>query len=869
MSIKPLSTRKVRQAEGLTVSLLIPLLLVVSPIFPSPASQPESEFGEVRVGPKVAFTLEATVGGITPKERAEIVNRRIERVLTDPNLDPKSIRVESLPDGTWRVVVDGFTIVVVTERDAEAKGKSVEELAKEWALILKMGISQIKPIYAKYRRTQIKPLSEHHVLLLILQVALLLLAARTGGEVMRRLGQPPVIGQLLAGVVLGHEGLGSLFPDVWAALFPIEATQSYLLEVVAWIGVLFLLMLTGIETDINLIRRQGKSVFWLGTIGVALPFVAGILVGAFIPDPLLTSPETRWALALFLGATLSVSSVPVIAKILMDMGLLRRNIGQLTIASALVHDTVGWLILAVIAGVASAGSFNLIGFAKVCLGTVVYCVFAFTLGRRLLYAFLNWVTHNVGVEHSLLTAVTLAMLISATIAQFIGVHAVLGAFVVGVLLSEIPIVSSKVIHSVEAVTAAIFAPIFFAATGLSVNLSVLLQPNLVLLTIVITAVAVVSKILSSYWGGYLCGLDKWECLSIGLGTSVRGAMGLIAGMAGFSLGILSLDMFSIVILMSVLTTVIAPPLMQKVLAKAKVSTEERQRIQREEIHSLSFGGDLNRVLLATSGGPNALLAARLLGILSSQRKLEVTAIFVVEANRSSPRDLDGSEIQSVFEPIARELRGSKTVVHHRVVQANSPAEGILSECRRGYDLLVIGYGRKKREGSPDLGFITSEVILGSQCPAIVVRAPVEGDLSDWHLRRLLVPTTGASYSLQAAQFGILLAHASGAEVTMLYVIEEPTDSLFWFPADRELVEAMAEEVIGNVKALADTLNVPFDPFVRSAPQAAPLILQVAQELRADLIVLGSAPRPSRYLFFGPTITYVIHHAPCAIAVVKP
>ncbi len=845
---------------------LFGIVLLVGIVGAQHISHPETGIGEVRVGPRLAFTIEASVGGISPHERADIVNRRIERVLAEEDLDPASIQLKPLPDGTVAVAIGQFVIVGVTEADAKAKGKTVTELAEEWARILRIELTQLKPLYAKYRRTQVKPLSEHHILLLILQVALLLLAARAGGELMRRLGQPPVIGNLLAGIILGYSVLGKIFPGVWAVLFPIEAVQSYLLEVVAWLGVIFLITLTGMEVDIGLIRQQGKSVVWLGVMGIGVSFIAGVAFGAFLPNSLLTSPETRWLLAFFLGATLSVSSVPVIAKILTEMGLLKRNIGQLTLATALAHDVLGWLILAAVAGAAATGSFNFAGIAKIAFGTIAFCAFSFTLGRRLLYAFLRWVSHHVGVEHALLTAVTLAMLVSAAIAQFLGIHATLGAFVVGVLLSESATVSSSVIRSVEAVTTAIFAPLFFAVTGLTVNLDILFQPSLLALTLAFTAVAGVSKILGSYWGGKLCGLDKWEATAIGLGTSVRGAMGLIVGIVGFSLGILTLDMFSIVIVMAVLTTVIAPPLMKRVLARVSLADEEQQRLQQEEIRSSSFGGNWRRILLATSGGPNSLLAARLMRIWGSQRSIDVTAIFV---NTNSSRNAEEGETRAIFEPIASELQNSQAVLQHRIIHSPSPVDGILEECSKGYDLLVIGYGRRGVSQTPDLGVVTGEVILRTQCPTIVVRAPKDDDVTRWQLRHLLVPATSSLYALQAAQWGILLANAAGAQVTLLYVIEEPIDGLFWLLEEERSMEAMASEVICYVREVAETFGVPLTSLVRSAPQAAPEILRVADEIGVDLILLGSAPRLSRHLFFGPTITYILHHARCAVAVVKP
>lgn len=371
----------------------LPLLLVVwlglSATAPRAAPpDPQQQPGLVRVGGRTAFVIEEPVGAISPQERAAIVNERVQRILGASELDPQRMEVRRLGDGAPTVALGDLLIVSVTPADAAANGTTPERLADRWAARLRTEITQLKPLYQQQGQANVKTLSEHRVLLLILQIALLLLVSRACGELLARLGQPPVLGQLLAGILLGQSIAGSLFPDVHALVFPIEATQSYLLEVVSWLGVIFLLMLTGMETDLRLILQQGRPALWTSVGGVAAPFALGFGTAYLLPESLLILPEQRLLLAAFPGTALSVSSVPVIAKILMDMRLLRRNVGQVTLAAALAHDTVGWIILAAIAGLASSGGFNAAVILRAVLGTLAFSAFSLTLGRRWAFQFL-------------------------------------------------------------------------------------------------------------------------------------------------------------------------------------------------------------------------------------------------------------------------------------------------------------------------------------------------------------------------------------------------------------------------------------------------------------------------------------------------
>jgi Kef-type K+ transport system membrane component KefB len=222
----------------------------------------------------------------------------------------------------------------------------------------------------------LRPLGGHAVLLLLVQVALLLLVARLGAELCRRLGFPVVIGELLAGLLLGPSVFGHFAPALFAHTFPAQAMQFHLLEVVGTLGMVLLLLMTGLETDLRLLRELGRAALVASASGMVLPFAMGFGLGMLMPEEYLAAPQQRILFSLFLATAMSISAMPVIAKILMDLDLTRRNIGVVILSAGVIDDTTGWLMLSLIAGAVSHGAVKLGDLAKTLGLTVAFIAFA-------------------------------------------------------------------------------------------------------------------------------------------------------------------------------------------------------------------------------------------------------------------------------------------------------------------------------------------------------------------------------------------------------------------------------------------------------------------------------------------------------------
>jgi len=401
--------------------------------------------------------------------------------------------------------------------------------------------------------------SEHQLLLFLIDVLILLVAARVGGEIADRLGLPHHVGELVFGILLGPSFLGWIWPEAFTALFPVDPLQRSLLDVVSWTGVIFLAVIAGLETRLSLLRDAGKAVFgsWIG--GFGLPFACGFALGMVLPASLVPAAINRPVFALFVATAMSISAIPVIARILMDLRLARTRLGMVILASAMADDTVGWVVLSIVAGLASGG---------VAAGTIVrtvvltvgFVAFAFTLGRGLIIAALGF-SRQLRLPYAELSMMFIIVLAAGAITQAIGVHLVLGVFVGAILIGRDRDLGEDSKHALRGVGMGVFVPFFFAYTGVKVDLTTLRGAALAF-TVIAVLVACLSKIIGGGLGARVGGLPSWEALSVGFGLNARGAMELVIAAIGLSIGILNASSYAMIVLIAVLTTVMTAPLLR-------------------------------------------------------------------------------------------------------------------------------------------------------------------------------------------------------------------------------------------------------------------------------------------------------------------
>jgi Kef-type K+ transport system membrane component KefB/nucleotide-binding universal stress UspA family protein len=749
---------------------------------------------------------------------------------------------------------------------------------------MNFAITWLEPLFASQPAADgiIKPLGHHELLLILLQLSLLLLVSRGLGEVMRRIDLPPVVGELLAGVLLGPSILGLIFPALQTAVFPKSQLQSDLLSVVSWLGVLFLLIVTGLETDLNLILRKGKTALLISLGGIVVPFSTGLALGWFLPENFLANPSERLIFALFIATAMSISAVPVIAKVLMDLNLIRRDIGQITLAAGMTDDTIGWILLSVVSGLASSGKFDLITAFKSVLGAVLFLAIAFTIGRTVVNLILRWVDDHIGGATASLSIVLILALAAAALTHSLGIEAALGAFVFGILAGQSRRFSREAGHTLEVVTAGFLAPIFFAAAGLKVNLLQLLEPETFIIGVLVLLVACIGKFIGAYAGSRLGGLTHWESLAMGSGMNARGAMEIIVATIGLSLGVLNQQMYSIIVMVAIVTSLMAPPLLRWTLSKVAIGEEEAQRLQQEEQASRSFIKNVRRILIPTSGGPNVQLAAQLVNHLAHQNETEITALFALSDKKPTKQvatttNLIRDNADIALEAVAEAMDLPETAtLQTKIESGRNKAEVILKEAAKGYQLIVLGASEGQRSSGTMFNLLVDRVVQEAPCTTLVVKShlPVpKGEvcsITAQPIRHILVPTIGSESSKNAVEVASAIAAQTQALLTLVHVINLPqVEYILYDQRTLDPVVEIAQQIVEHQVEVARNLGAEVEFKVLKGASPEREILNFARKEQVDLIILGSNIRMiTGRVFFGHRVDAILSQANCPVAVLS-
>lgn len=418
----------------------------------------------------------------------------------------------------------------------------------------------------------------HQLMVLLLQVGILLLAAMLLGQLARRLGMPSIVGELSVGIVLGPSLLAHVLPDVGNWLFPQNAEQMHLLDSIGQLGVILLVGFTGMHLDLKLVRRQGKRAAGVSAAGLLLPLGLGIWLGFLLPDALRNPGADATVFALFVGVAMCVSAIPVIARTLIDMKLIHRNIGQMILVAGTVDDAVGWVLVSLIAAMATTGLHA--GDVTTALGHLaVLLLFTVTIGRFVVRAAMRAAARS-GVRGVPVATAVALLVLSAAGTHALELEAVFGAFLCGILIGSSKDIDVKPLEPLNTTVMAVLAPLFFATAGLRMDLTGLADPEIALWGFAVFAVAVVGKFLGAFIGGLSARMNRWESLALGAGMNARGVIEVIIAMIGVRLGLLTVEMYSIIVLVAVLTSLMAPPLLRIAMRRVEHTAEEEIRADR-------------------------------------------------------------------------------------------------------------------------------------------------------------------------------------------------------------------------------------------------------------------------------------------------
>ncbi len=727
--------------------------------------------------------------------------------------------------------------------------------------------------------------SEHMVAVFIVEITLMLFVGRLLGEGMQRIGQPAVMGQLLAGILIGPSVLGAFFPELHKEIFPNVVEQKKMIDAISQLGILMLLLLTGMETDLALVKRMRRTAFCSSLGGILLPFACGFTLGQLLPVNMLPHPESRLVTSLFLATALSISSVKIVAVVIMEVGFMRRTIGQIILSSAILDDTIGWIIIAIVGGLASQGTINLAGLSFTILGTVVFLVFSFTVGRRVVANVIRWTNDHMTIEMPVITAILILMFLAALLTDYIGVHTVLGAFVVGILIGQSPILTRHIEEQFRGLIVALFAPVFFAVAGLAIDLRVLQSAQLLKLALGLIVIASFGKLVGCYIGGRVGKLSSREATALAIGMNARGSTEVIVATIGLSMGVLTRDIFTLIVVMAITTTMITPPLLRWALTRIPPTGEEEERLQKEAAQADEFVPNIERLLITVDKSEDGKLASTLGGLFAGTRKIMATVLELGDGiARTQPSiigDQSGEIVKMSVEFAARKNVPESADNPHlsiaptRLTDQSSADELsglVLTEAKKGYDMLFLGVehsygGNGNQQPGAVFSHSVEKIIRDFKGALAIVMAkgastkePLESSFN------ILVPTTGTDYSRRAAEIAISIAKACGCGVTAMHV-SPPPEEIGLLRRPRESFN-MGRALVKDVQSLGKREGVEVKAVVkvRRTPEAA--ILRQIKRGRHNLVVLGVKVRPGNKLFFGHSATVLLEQTPCPLLVVN-
>ena len=702
-------------------------------------------------------------------------------------------------------------------------------------------------------RQDLHAFTENQLLGAFLAVMVVLLAARGTAEVSRRLSQPEVLGELLGGFIIGPSVLGALFPHAFHDLFQ-NGAVSLALQWMSWVGAILLLMIAGMEADLAILRQKVLP----GLLAAAGAIGASLAIGTFFGMRLFGLEPTS---SFFLGLVLSVTAVSVVAKLLIEREALRRDYAQVLLAAGIAGEVLVWPLISIVSSVQHNGSPWVAGLRATALATGFF-LFMFTLGQRFTYWSMRRVADATGVPNGELSLILVLMLASAAITTSLGLHPLLGAFVFGVLLGKAPRATVALKERIQAITIALFAPIFFGLAGMRVNLFNLRGWTSIEAILVILVFAGMAKMLFGFAGARLGRLPPWEAATVGVGLTLKGGTDVVVAIVGTELLLLSSDLYTTYAVVAILTVIATPPLMNWLANKTAPGDEELKRLNREEARKLAYLADRERVLVPLGAELMPALAARIVATIAAAKQLEGELFDVTEVTVEQEPAIALSAALEDEERVIGEAKSMlaaastlATIEVGRITSSSDKLIETLEAAAGSQHLLVMGAPRAFGEVSLSFG-PTQDRLLREVSTDVLVG--VHHDAGFPAPQRILVPITGLAHSYAGADIAAYFAKGSDAEVVLLTVMAPRLGSLFWKERKhRDLLQA-GYTITREAKMRMSHLDVPLKEMVVLSANPAEAIVSELKRGAYDLLVMGSILRSSAQgISLGSTVEHLL------------
>ena len=398
---------------------------------------------------------------------------------------------------------------------------------------------------------------QHPLALLILQLLVVVIATRFVGWVMIRIKQPTVIGEIIAGILLGPSLLGMCFPEFYQFLFPPQSLKT--LEFLSQLGLILFMFIIGIELDISVLKKSTNAAIIISHVSIVFPYFLGAFVAYFLYESYAPEHVSFQAFALFMGIAMSITAFPVLARIVQERGISKTLVGTISITCAAADDVTAWCILALVISIVKAG-----GILKIVttLGfLILYFLFMVYLVRPFIERIAKKYFAEETISRTVLGILFSILLLSSYLTEVIGIHALFGAFLAGVIIPANPQFRQVLIEKIEDISLVLLLPLFFVIVGLRTQIGLLNQFHLWVICFAIIGIAVFGKFVGSALAAKFVGLSWKDSFIIGTLMNTRGLMELVVLNIGYDLGILSKEIFAMMVLMALMTTFMTGPLL--------------------------------------------------------------------------------------------------------------------------------------------------------------------------------------------------------------------------------------------------------------------------------------------------------------------
>lgn len=569
----------------------------------------------------------------------------------------------------------------------------------------------------------------HHPLaILLLQIVVIILVARIFGWICKKIGQPTVIGEIVAGIVLGPSLLGLYFPEISSFLFPVESLGN--IQFLSQIGLVLFMFVVGMEIDLNVLKSKAHDAVIISHASIILPFALGMGLAFFLYDSFAPGNVHFSSFGLFLGISLSITAFPVLARIVQERGINKTRLGTIVLTCAAADDITAWCLLAAVIAIVKAGSF--VSALYTIALAILYVLFMIKIVRPFLKRIGDLHASPENLSKPIVALFFLTIILSSYLTEVIGIHALFGAFMAGAIMPENAKFRNIFIEKIEDIALVLLLPLFFVYTGLRTQIGLLNEPYLWGVTGLIILVAVIGKFIGSAIAAKYVGQTWKNSLVIGALMNTRGLMELVVLNIGYDLGVISAEIFAMMVIMALVTTFMTGPALD--LFDRIFKSDKLVHLQKK------ISGSYN--ILLSFGRPESarslLKIANLFTPNKSGDDLDITALHFTPAGELHHFNEDNIEEES-FKPITDEsIKLGRKITPLFKISANIEEDIINTANKGNYHFLLIGEGESIYEGSFIGKVIRSILNLFSFITG--AKKMMEYSLFDHHIRNILFKT---------------------------------------------------------------------------------------------------------------------------------